>query len=155
MQVLRLRRKSQWSTSFRVAVATASLRVAVPAASVGLAVAAAAIRVAVAAASVRLALAAATLRLSLPATLPEPSRRPVLQGAAGPLELPGDAQAMLHCSAGYVHVRHLRDGAPPLAAEDVILYSSQRSRGHALRRRAAALCCPHCTRTPLVLTRCS
>ena len=93
--------------------------------------------------------------LSLPATLPEPSRRPVLQGAAGPLELPGDAQAMLHCSAGYVHVRHLRDGAPPLAAEDVCLDSSQRSRGHALRRRATGLCCPHCTRTPLVLTRCS
>mmetsp|Transcript_6828 Transcript_6828/g.22440 ORF Transcript_6828/g.22440 Transcript_6828/m.22440 type:complete len:411 (+) Transcript_6828:103-1335(+) len=36
------------------------------------------------------------------------------QGAAGPLELPGDAQAMLHCSAGYVHVRHLRDGTPHL-----------------------------------------
>jgi tetratricopeptide (TPR) repeat protein len=59
VQVLRLRRKSQWSTSFRVAVAAASLRVAVPAASVRLALAAASLRIAVAAASLRLALPAA------------------------------------------------------------------------------------------------
>mmetsp|Transcript_34518 Transcript_34518/g.110264 ORF Transcript_34518/g.110264 Transcript_34518/m.110264 type:complete len:387 (-) Transcript_34518:1188-2348(-) len=51
------------------------------------------------------------------------------QGAAGPLELPGDAQAMLHCSAGYVHVRHLRDGTPHLrsnfAWESAILPMSE------------------------------
>jgi len=51
------------------------------------------------------------------------------QDAAGLLELPSEAAAQLHRSAGYVHVRHLRDGCPHLrsnsAWESAILPMSE------------------------------